>query len=120
MARKVRRNPHETQAKLATLMAAIGALCVLVLIVGVFHRFDFGEFTVLYKAGSLRYYGILGATLLGVGTGAIGFFVGLNSAGQQRNSLSKLAWFAFFSSAGVILMTLCLFVVFWFAKESVG
>ncbi|MFQ5806105.1 MAG: hypothetical protein ACE5I3_06620 [Phycisphaerae bacterium] len=119
MARTKTGNPHETQAKLSMLLAVVGGLSALLLVVSVLWKFDFEEFAAVYLDGGRRYYTILGATALGVATGSTGFFVGLNSAGRRRNPLSNLAWTAFFLNAAVILVTLCMFVVFWFAREPV-
>lgn len=118
MARK-RRDPYETQAKLGTLLAVVGLLSAAVLTVGVFWHFDFQDFIAPFRMPSLRFYGIAGSALLGMACGAVGFFVSLNSAGQKRNELSGLAWKAFFANAFVLLVTLCVGVIFFFAKQAV-
>ena len=120
MARQPKTNPHETQAKLSLVLAVIGGLCALALIVCVFYHFDFEEFTAKYKTGTLRFFVILGSTALGIAASAIGFFVALNSAGQKRNRLSSLAWTTFFVNAVAGTVTVCVFVIFWFAKEQVN
>lgn len=119
MARTLKRNPYETQAKLSLLLAVIGGLSVLLLIVSVFWRFNFEETAAVYMDGGRRYYVILAAAFVGVATGLGGFLAGLNSAGQRRNPLSNLAWTAFFLNAAVLLLTLCAFVVFWIARDPV-
>lgn len=118
VARK-RKNPHETQAKLGALLAVVGTLCAAVLAVGVFWNFDFTEFIARYKMPSMRFYGIAGSCLGALACGTVGFFISLNSAGQKRNELSGLAWKAFFVNAAVLLVTLCVAIIFFFAKESV-
>ena len=117
MARKKSANPHEMQTKLSALLASVGVLSAIVLVTGVFWRFDFREFAALYTQSSLRYIGILAATGLGVATGTIGFALAWNAAGEKRNPLSGLAWQMFFVNALVVMVTLCAFVIFWFAKE---
>ena len=119
MARRKKTNPHETQAKLSLLLAAVGGLSALALAVFVFWNFDWESFAAVYLVGHWRYYAILGATFVAGTAGAIGFFVALNSAGQNRNKLSKVAWVTFFVHSAIILVTLCLFIVFWFAKDPV-
>ena len=119
MVARKKQNPHETQAKLGTLLAAVGLLCAAVLTVGVLWNFEFHEFIAFYKASSLRFYGIIGAGLAGLVCGAVGFFVSLNAAGQKRNELSGLAWKAFFANVFVLLVTLCVGVVFFFARQAV-
>lgn len=54
------------------------------------------------------YQPILGAVLLAALTfSAAGFFLGLNSAGQKRNTQSSLAWLAFFVNASIITAAVC-------------
>jgi pilus assembly protein TadC len=119
VAGRKKENPYETQAKVSLVLAVIGGLSALALVAFVFRRFDWGEFAAIYLAGSLRYYAILGAAAVAFITGVIGFFVALNSAGQKRNSLSNLAWATFFLHSAILLVTLCVFVVFWFAREPI-
>ncbi len=118
MARK-RSNPHETQARISLGLAIIGGLGALMLTVCVFWRFSFGDFAAYYREDSLRFYLILASFLLAMAASGIGFFVALNSAGQKRNNLSGLAWITFFTHAAILLIALCVFVVFYFAKEAV-
>jgi uncharacterized membrane protein len=120
VARTKTSNPHELQAKWSLLLAIIGGLCALLLIASVLRHFDLAEFAAYYKKGSPRLYVILASTALGLAASGIGFFVALNSAGQKRNPLSGLAWKAFFMNALIFAVTLCMFLVFFFAKEEVA
>jgi len=120
VARTKKTNPHELQAKWSLLLAIIGGLCALLLIASVFRYFDLAEFSAYYKRDSPRLYVIMASTVLGLAASGIGFFVALNSAGQKRNPLSGLAWKAFFLNALIITVTLCMFLVFLFAKEEVA
>jgi hypothetical protein len=119
VARRKRANPHETQAKFSLWLAAIGGLSCLALMVLAFRRFEWGEFAVQYREGSWRYYAIFGAAFVSAAASAIGFFIALNSAGQKRNELSGLAWKTFFVNAVVLTLTLCVLVLFWFARDPV-
>jgi hypothetical protein len=60
------------------------------------------------------------AAALGVGllAGAIGLFLGLNGAGQKRNTQSGLAWMGFFLSAGVITAALVVAAFFVFTRAA--
>lgn len=118
MARK-RTNPHEQQAKWSLYLAIAAGLSTLLLIVGVFRRFSFEEFAAFHAKGSLRFYGIFATTLFSLAASGIGFFVALNSAGQKRNALSGLAWKTFFAHALIVFVTLCVFIIFFFAREEV-
>jgi len=118
VARTLKRNPYETQAKLSLALAVIGGLSGLMLVYCVFFRyFSFEPLAARYVEGSPRFYVIIGCAVLGLAAGWIGFFVALNCVGQRRNPLSNLAWTAFFLNAAVALITMCTLVVFWFARE---
>ena len=119
MGRRKRANPHETQAKVSLLLAAVGGLSALALIVFVLRNFDWQNFAAIYTVGHWRYYAILIATFVAGASGAIGWFVAFNSAGQRRNKLSKVAWMTFFVHSAIILVTLCVFILFWFNKEPI-
>jgi hypothetical protein len=120
VARTLRRSPYETQARVSLVLAVIGGLSALLLVYCVFFRyFSFQEFAARYVEGSPRLYVIIASAFLGIGAGGVGFFVGLNSAGQRRNPLSNLAWTAFFLNAAVLLITLCTSVVFWIARDPI-
>ncbi len=119
MARTLKRNPYETQAILSLVLAGIGGLSALVLAYCVFRRFSLEPFAAQYLVESPRFYVIIGSAIVGAVAGGLGFFVGLNSAGQRRNPLSNLAWTAFFLNAAVLLVTLCVFVLFWIAKDPI-
>lgn len=119
MARTKKANPHELQAKWSLLLAIAAGLSTLVLILGVFRYFSFSDFAAYYVKNSLRLYGIIATALFSLAASGIGFFVALNSAGQKRNTLSGLAWKTFFIHALIIAVTLCVIIVFFFAREEV-
>lgn len=123
MARKKSLNTYENQARLSVIAAGVGALATVATIVLLARNFtNLQTFYVVYNPETL-YLPALGASLLAaLGCGAIGFFVGLNSAGQKRNTQSKLAWMGFFFSAAVITLALCVGLFFFFARRplSVG
>ena len=119
MAQKKKVNPHELQAKWSLWLAIAAGLSTLALIVGVLRHFSFTEFAAYYAEGSLRFYGIIATALFSLAASGIGFFVALNSAGQRRNALSGLAWKTFFAHALIIGVTLCVSIIFFFARERV-
>lgn len=45
--------------------------------------------------------------------GATGAAMGVNSAGQRRNQLSRRSWIAFFIGSATISITIVLFAAFW-------
>jgi uncharacterized membrane protein len=119
VARRTKTNPHELQAKWSLVLAIAAGLSTLVLIAGVTRHFSFADFAAYYVKNSLRFYGILATTLFSLVASGIGFFIALNSAGQRRNPLSGLAWKTFFAHALIITVTLCVFLIFFFAREEV-
>ena len=119
MAVRKKSNPYEVQARWSLLLAVIGGLCALALIASIFRYFDFSQFAAYYKKDSPRFYAIIVSSLLGLAASGIGFFVALNSAGQRRNTLSGLAWKTFFVHALIITVTVCMMLIFLFAREEV-
>lgn len=117
MARAKHSNPYETRTTVSLILAIIGGLSMLVLIAGVFRHFDFTEFAATYVKGSLRFIGILVAFGVSVVCSAIGFFLALDCAGQKRNPKSALAWRSFFLHAVIGTITVCVMILFFFARD---
>ena len=119
VARRQTSNPYELQTKWSSVLAAVSALCLLALLVGVLRHFDFEQRTAYYVPGSLRFFAILGAAALGLCSSAVGWLTALNAAGQKRNPLSARAWEMFFVHSVLIVVMLATFIFFWTAKEAV-
>lgn len=112
-------NAHEKQAKLSLLLAGISILFAVGLTGLIFRNFHAQFFEVIYDANG-RFYPIILATIAVAGiTSAIGFLIGLNSAGQKRNTLSKLSWQGFFVNAIALTLTLCMALFFFLTKLGV-
>lgn len=93
---------YEAQAKLSVALGAAGTLGILFALWLLCRNFDGQNFWVAYSTQSF-YLPSLGLGLLvALLAGTVGFFVGLNSAGQRRNTRSRLAWQGFFLNAVVI------------------
>lgn len=110
-------NPYETRTKLSLILVIIGGLSVLLLTAGVLRHFDFSEFVAPYRKNSLRFFGILGTFAVSFASSLIGFFLALNCAGQKRNPNSRLAWQTFFLHAAILTISMCVMIVFFFARE---
>lgn len=111
---------YENQAKLSvflgffSLAAAIGVVAMLG------RNFSAEHFYVTYSSSGL-WFPMLGAGMgLGLLAGAVGFFVGLNSAGQRRNNRSSLSWQGFFLNAGVITILMSAAIFFFFTRNNIG
>ncbi len=110
-------NTYEKQARLSVRLAGVGGaatLAVLILLGRNYH-----ESWVNYSPHGKWFLAFGGALFVGLVTGLIGFFVGLNSAGQRRNTLSRLSWTGFFLSALVITLIVSAAIFFFFTRNSV-
>lgn len=116
----VKTNTFEKQALLSVAAGAVGLLAALMAVAILLRGFNWNEFSVVMsregKAYPLEFASIMVACL----AGAVGFFSGFNSAGQRRNSKSKLSWTGFFLSAAVLTLAMSTFLVFWFSKEIIS
>lgn len=107
---------YEKQGKLSValgVLAAVSALAVAGLLARNYNR-EVGQ--IIYGAGGsyiLLIAAGLGVALIAAGAG---FFLGFNSAGQKRNTQSRLSWMAFFLNAAVIALVMALAVVFFLMR----
>lgn len=62
----------------------------------------------------------IGAVGLALVTGLTGILLGFHSAGQKKNSNSKLSWTGFFVNAVAITLALSFFVIFWLLKLKIN
>lgn len=110
----------EQQARLSVILAAVGAVSWAGTVGLLLRNFTPQTFWVTYNPKSL-YLPVLGLTLLvSLAASAAGFFIGLHSAGQRRNTRSGLSWLGFFLSAGLLTLSLCAALFFYFARNPVG
>jgi len=111
---------YEKQAFLSVVMAGAAAAALLGQLALILRNFRASDFEILYSSKSISFPAILGCTALAAALGATGFYLGFNSAGQNRNKKQGLSWMGFFLNAAVLTLTLAGFVFFWYAKEEVG
>ncbi len=110
---------YEDQAKLSVYLGLLGiaaACCAAFLIL---QRFELTTFYVTYNPQKPLLPVIGGGLLIGLAAGVCGFFLGLNGAGQKRNTRSRLSWQGFFLSALAIMFTLSTAVFFYFTRNPV-
>jgi uncharacterized membrane protein len=112
-------NTYENQAKLSVLLGIVGFAALLSVIVMMRKNFDSATFYTTYNTESLWLPLFGGGLLVGLGVATVGFFIGLNSAGQRRNTQSSLAWKGFFLNAIVITCLLTAAIFFFFTRNSV-
>lgn len=109
----------EGQTRVSAILAGLGAFSAVALVYFVFSAFNAEDFAVRYAAGSLRFYAVIGATGAACLSSGIAFLISLGAAGEKRNSLSSVAWLAFFGSAACIAVALSTFAFFWLTKEAI-
>ena len=107
-------NTYEKQARLSVRLALVG--CAATLGALALLALNFRDFWIVYspKGKWLPTFG--GTMFIGLAAGVVGLFVGLNSAGQRRNTLSRLSWIGFFLSALVVTLILSAGLFFVFAR----
>jgi hypothetical protein len=111
---------YEEQAKLSVILAAIGGFFALVALGGILRNFDASTGWVRYGTKTIFMPALGGCLVLALALAAIGFFVGLNSAGQRRNKRSRLSWTGFFLNALVIVLALCVGAVFAITRHGMA
>lgn len=107
---------YEDQARLSVIMAVLGCLAALAVLGLLAWKFDRSTFFVPYNARG-PFLSLVGVGLVGgVLVAGIGFFVALNSAGQRRNTLSAVAWKAFFANALVLTVLISSAIFLYFTR----
>jgi len=97
--------------------AIAGGLIAVCAAAAVLQNFRSEHFEVVVKAGSMRYYAVLGGLAFALLTGVVGIYMGFVGAGHKRNKKSKLSWVGFFANAAVLTVAMSVLVFFWFTKE---
>jgi hypothetical protein len=106
---------YENQARVSVILAlgaVIGSIGAAYLMIRVYSP-DYG---IPIKMMGTRFILIMAGLGGAFALATIGFFFGFHSAGQKRNSMSRLSWMGFFLNAGAITLALSLLAIFWFMK----
>lgn len=105
-------NPSEKQAQMSLALSGVSALFAVGLTVAILRNFHAEFFEVIYDANrNFKVIVLALAAVAGV-TGAIGFLIGLTSAGQKRNTKSRMSWQGFFISALALTITMSMGLFF--------
>ena len=107
---------YDTQARVSLITSLASVVTLAGLLAAVIRRTNFAERVLYY--GTRTQVAILAATVVTLMLSTIGFGMGLSSAGQRRNDKQKWSWIGFFVGAGVLCLTLIIFV-FYMQGESV-
>jgi len=111
---------YERQAQLSVILAAVGALAFVTAAVLLARNFRRDIFWVIYNPKGMWLPTLAAVLLISLCAGVVGLFVGLNSAGQRRNTRSQLSWLGFFLNAGIIVLAMCAGLFFLFARYPLG
>ncbi len=104
MASKLR-NP-ETQAKLSGILVIAALAVLLVGLALAFQNFNSTTRTFVYAQDGKRMPIVYGIAMLSIVLSGGAFWFSYSSAGERRNSYSKLSWISFIASALVIVIGL--------------
>lgn len=107
---------YEKQGKLGITLGIVAAAAALGVAYLLFRNYEPEVARIVYGEGSnyiLIVIGGLGVALIAAGAG---FLLGFNSAGQKRNTNSRLSWMAFFLNAAMIAFVLSLAMVFFLMR----
>lgn len=109
----------ENQAVLSVILAIVGGVCAVGGIGIILWKFKWQQFMLPFRASGMLQPAVLGSLALSIGIGIAGFGVGFNSAGEKRNSKSRLSWIGFFLNAGVLALALIAAVFFMIVREPI-
>ncbi len=110
---------YEDQAKLSVYLGLLGIAAACAAAFLLWRRFEPTTFYVSFNPQRPFRQVLIGGLLVGLAAGVCGFFIGLNSAGQKRNTLSRLAWQGFFLSALAIMFVLSAGIFFFFTQNPI-
>lgn len=115
---RVKLSSYEGQALLSVVLAGMGGLFVILAAAFIIGAFNREHFEILYRQGSPRFFSIVLSLAVAGFSSAIGFILGLNSAGQRRNTASARSWRGFFANAVVVTLSMALVVFFYFTAQA--
>lgn len=109
----------ETHSRLSVACGVASGLAALFALWMLSRNYEGSAKFVYYSQSGLWLPIFLVAILFGLLFGAGGFLLGLTSAAKKRNALTRLSWIGFFVSAGMVTLTLCAGVFFYFTRNAV-
>jgi hypothetical protein len=107
---------YDVQARYAFALVVLSLLpCALALWLG-WRNFDAPMGRIIYGEHGRFVPGFAGCIFLSLAPAAVGFILGVNSAGQRRNDKSGRSWLAFFLGGTVISVDLILLIAFYMLR----
>ncbi len=108
---------YERQGVLSIAAALLAGLAAIVAIGLLARNYRADAGATIYGAGSVWFMAFAGSVLGGLALSAVGFGLGLNSAGQKRNTQSGRSWLGFFLSAAAFTATALAGLFFYFTRQ---
>lgn len=109
----------ETQARWSVVLAVLGGLASMAALGLIAYQYRAAERITPFSTSGMWVWAFLAAVGAALACSAGGFALGLNSAGQKRNTRSGASWMGFFLSAGAATIALCVALFFWMTRLSV-
>jgi len=107
---------HDVQARYAFVLVMLSLPpCASALWLG-WTRFDATLGRIIYGAGGRFLPAFMGCVLMSIAPAALGFILGISSAGQRRNDQSGRSWLAFFLGGTVLTVDLILLIAFYMLR----
>lgn len=109
---------YETQGAISIAFALLAGVAALVAIALLARNYRPDAGYTLYSPRSMWFPMLIVSLLGGMALSAAGLGLGLNSAGQKRNTQSGRAWIGFFLSAATLAVLLIEGLFFFFTRQT--
>jgi hypothetical protein len=108
---------HEDQATVSVILSMLALFGLIPLALVVFRNVNFEQRWIIYNPKTARVMVVLVGAAFSGGLAFLGFVLGINSAGQRRNSRQAFSWLGFAVGAAVMLAAFLMLACFWFLKR---
>lgn len=109
---------YETQGAVSIALALLAGVAALTAIALLARNYRPDAGYTLYSPRSMWFPMVMASLLGGIALSAAGLGLGLNSAGQKRNTQSGRAWIGFFLSAATLAVLLIEGLFFFFTRQT--
>jgi hypothetical protein len=107
----------EDQARVSVVLSLLSVLPWAAATFWILRKFDYKEFMFYYSPRTRA--GVMICAVVAILLSAIGFGLGLSSAGQRRNDKQQWSWVGFFTGAIVLTLTFVILAVFMVRGEAI-
>lgn len=102
----------DVQAAYSLVLSLISIPPLIAAVIAVISRYNADLGQIIYGAKGRFLLAFLGAVGVSSALGALGFFLGWNSAGQRRNERQSRSWIGFFVGGAVLTGNVILLIAF--------